>query len=602
MTCDYTDSRLKSLFPLWSFILIAVAALIAYSPSIDSAFHLDDIPFIVDANIAYIPWRSLFFSYPTRWLCFFTYKLNALASGSNTISYHLVNLLLHIITAWMITLFVYTLHPSMQRKYPASGRSLPHLWSAFFIGLIFAVHPLVSQPVIYISQRLTLAWSLCAVTVLLLCARALKTRHASLPSFFVATIVFFIALFCKEIAVVIPLLVIAYFLIFHGVTSLRKLRWFHWLAIFAAFLFILILPALLFVHLSRWNLPTITRNLQGVGGKLHFHSENLTRLTYALTQPKVVLSYLRLCLFPSGLNIDHDIPVCTSALSSCFLIPFSTFILLLCTAFLLRKKAPLILWGLLVFFIPLLPQSSFIPSPDLMFEHRAYLSVAGIIICGAGCLDLFLRYFHHIIIRRIAFIFVCIIPFVFIYATFMRAETWETELSLWHDAYRKSPKKQRVAINYANALFENGEADAAQHVITDATTNSHTVFPEAAMSAGNIAFYHGNLHIALTNYITAIRHSHRHKDARFNIAMTYLLLDEEAKAIHHLNMITRIDRRYADAYFIRGKIYSRTPDTHEKACTNFVKYLTLAPNGEYANHAHQLLHSLTNTPKDIQNK
>lgn len=598
MNGDHTDSYFKRLFPLWSLIFIAIISFITYLPALDSAFHLDDIPFIRDAHIENIPWHTLFSTYPTRWLVFFTFKLNALYSGNNTISYHLVNLLLHIFTAWGIALLVYTLWPSMQRKYPQSGRTLSHVWTAFFIGLIFAVHPFASQPVIYISQRLTLAWSLCAVMALLLIARAIQSRYASLPGFFCAAALFLIALACKEVAVVIPLLIIAYILIFHGIPHVRNLRWVHWLTICGVFIFILALPAVVFAHLSQWNLTIITRNLHGVGGKLYFHSENLTRLTYTLTQPKVILNYLRLCLLPVGLNIDHDIPVCLSAFSFCFIIPVILFITLFIGAFRIRKKAPLILWGLLLFFIPLIPQSSIIPSPDLMFEHRAYLSLSGLIICAAGCLDLLMRIIHHVIFHRIVFICITILPIILVYATFMRAKTWETEITLWQDAYSKSPDKQRVAINYANALFQDGEYTPAEIVITRLIHNSSNVFPKAAMLAGNIAFSQGKFDIAITNFVTAIRHYRRDVDARFNLAMTYMLSHEIPKALHHLNMIISINPNYNDAYFMRGKIYSENSETYNKAATNLVSYITRAPNGEHAEYALYLLHSLTNAPQN----
>lgn len=582
----------------WTLPLVIFLVLCAYAPAIGGDFLLDDIPLIRDAHLRHMsPW-VLVRMHPTRWLVFLSFQAHVFLTGNATWSFHLVNLLLHALTAWGTGLLLLTIWPFIHKRCPTACCTLSPFWTAFGAALIFALHPFAIQGALYISQRSTTAFSLCAVFALVLLLRALKpSAHNRTLLLGGVLLLFIIGLACKEIAVVIPFLLIACMWVIYGTPPRRVIRPIHWCIGGTVILILLLLPALIFAHLSQWNLTLIRQNIQGVGGQLTVHSPDLTHFTYMLTQPRVIMTYARLMILPIGLSIDHHMPVCTSPLSICFLIPAFCLLIWVIGAFLLRKKSPLILWGTLLFFLPLLPQSSVIPSPDLMFEHRAYLSLAGLITCGIGLCDLLFRALRSEISIRIIAILLLLLPLPLAATTFMRARIWRTELTVWESAYALAPYKQRVAINYANALRKDGYIEDAEFVLERLlASEQEDFFPEALMERGNLYFTRGYMHGALTNYLTVVRHYPAHLDARYNLAMIYFLLQNDERAIHHLNMILRMNPYYADAHFFLGRLYERSPNTHARAREHLNVYLQLAPQGENARVARAILRDLAEDP------
>ncbi len=95
-------------------------------------------------------------------------------------------------------------------------------------------------------------------------------------------------------------------------------------------------------------------------------------LRYLTSQVTVLVTYLRLVLWPAGLSVDHDF-MAVSPRSSYFWFCALLLITVLAVAVRLRTWSPSTSFLVLAFFIFLAPTSSLIPSADLMFEHRLYL-------------------------------------------------------------------------------------------------------------------------------------------------------------------------------------------------------------------------------------
>ena len=127
--------------------VLAVLALLAYHNSFDNSFHFDDSHSIVDnphiRSLANIP---RFFVDPAafsvmpqgamyRPLLLVSYALNYAVSGYEIASYHVVNFLLHVVNAGLV--------------YLLGLRLLGCRRSALMGAALFAVHPVLSEPVNY---------------------------------------------------------------------------------------------------------------------------------------------------------------------------------------------------------------------------------------------------------------------------------------------------------------------------------------------------------------------------------------------------------------------------------------------------------------------
>src|SRR5260221_3634918 len=137
-----------------------------------------------------------------------------------------------------------------------------------------------------------------------------------------------------------------------------------------------------------------------------FELPAMTARHYFLTQPRVILTYLRLLFWPSGQNVDWDFPV-----SESFFEPRTALAFLLIAAMVtssawlwwwsakrardpeLRSLARLAAFGPLWFLLVLAPTSSVVPILDVMAEHRGYLPSLGIFLPAAAAGVLLARRF-----------------------------------------------------------------------------------------------------------------------------------------------------------------------------------------------------------------
>ena len=145
---------------LIAFGLIVVIAFFAYSNSFYVPFQFDDRPNIVknpNVQIKDLTWDRLeqlvkkTYKENIRVFSYLTLALNYYFGGFNVFGYHLVNFIIHIgsgIFLYWLLILTFNL-PSLREKYgPISYRV------GLFASLIFISHPIQTQSVTYIVQRM----------------------------------------------------------------------------------------------------------------------------------------------------------------------------------------------------------------------------------------------------------------------------------------------------------------------------------------------------------------------------------------------------------------------------------------------------------------
>ena len=114
------------------YLILAFLCFLVYANSLNNAFISDDIPSIVKNPFISHPWRV--------WtdLAAFLNSLNYLVSGYNPFSYHLTNIIMHALVTILVFLFL-----NLFFKVEAS----------FLAACLFAVHPIHTEAVTWISGR-----------------------------------------------------------------------------------------------------------------------------------------------------------------------------------------------------------------------------------------------------------------------------------------------------------------------------------------------------------------------------------------------------------------------------------------------------------------
>jgi hypothetical protein len=155
------QKRHPSLRHLIAIGLIVGVALLAYSNTFHVPFHFDDRPSITynsDVQIKVFTWdrfERLFkntYKESIRVFSYFTLALNYYFGGLNVFGYHLVNFGIHIASGiFLYSFLMLTFNlPSLREKYGAISYK-----AALFSSLIFISHPIQTQSVTYIVQRMS---------------------------------------------------------------------------------------------------------------------------------------------------------------------------------------------------------------------------------------------------------------------------------------------------------------------------------------------------------------------------------------------------------------------------------------------------------------
>ena len=138
---------------LAAVIIIPALTFIVYSDTFSYPFLFDDDLYIVrNPGI-----RSLGNIWPpagTRFFGYLTFAINYSMGGLNTFWYHLTNYLIHVLNSLLVYILARLLFktPAMQRSsIPSKGDiSAPF---ALFVSTLFALHPVQTEGVTYITQR-----------------------------------------------------------------------------------------------------------------------------------------------------------------------------------------------------------------------------------------------------------------------------------------------------------------------------------------------------------------------------------------------------------------------------------------------------------------
>lgn len=198
--------------------------------------------------------------------------------------------------------------------------------------------------------------------------------------------------------------------------------------------------------------------------------------SYLITQPFVIVHYFTTFFAPFGLSADTDWEPLQSIADIRFFAGCAFIGLMTYLAFLFSKDQRLrpISYGIVWFFLALVPSSSVIPFAEVLNDHRIFFPYVGLVISVCWTLGLiFLKYKKHatklpikyeMLIGSVVLVLLC----GYAYGTVQRNFVWKTEESLWYDVTQKSPKNARGLMNYGLSRMAQGDYAEAERCFTKA--------------------------------------------------------------------------------------------------------------------------------------
>jgi Flp pilus assembly protein TadD len=454
-----SEERQSSLRPAALAVLVALLLTTAaiYARGMDGEFQFDDAHSIRERRD--IRHLDGFLSSATisdavhgkRVLTNFTFALSYRMAGLAPRSFHAVNLAIHLVATLLVFLFT--------RRILALGGVTGLDALALVVAGAFALHPLQTQAVIYLSQRAESLASALYLGSLLLLLRAEQrgVSAAGVGLYLAGLLAFALGLNAKVIVATLP---VAYLLMgilpgSCGALASTPRR----IALAAPFLAYSALTAALALS---------DMKAEDAG----FSVPSMPPARYFPTQWHVLVTYLRLLFWPAGQHPDWEFPVAhglgdrAAVLAGLFLL-----VLLGCASLLyLRHRsradeagaaARTAAFGVAWFFLILLPTSSVIPLADVLMEHRVYLASWGVFLAASVLLSVQIRRGRWRVPRGVTAATVICLGAGLAAATFVRVGVWTSRLTLWGDCVAKSPRKARAHLGLGEAYRQAGDVDLA---------------------------------------------------------------------------------------------------------------------------------------------
>lgn len=522
-------------------IFLALITFITYLPSLWYEFHFDDKENILKFfAIRHATFKELCFSSPrwiSKWLNTLYYKIGEF----NPVVYRLAGISFHIITGVVLFTLIYRL-----LSYQNQNQSFKKyaLIIATITSSLFLLHPVQTQTVSYVIQgQLEGLSALATLTSLLFFYHyCISTRFSKKLGYGIAIIVsVLVGCGTKEMFIITPILLILVDWFFIAEGSIVKCISRIWLYCTTS-----LLISVLFYYFSTLKVFALANQAyNNFGNALTIDGTAIIgRYDFFISQFKVILHYIQICIVPYGMSVDYDWKMSQSFFASDALYPFMTLVILalITLYFLIQNKQNIFAFAILWFFVSILPRASIIPACELVADYKTYLASIGVFfiialltVMGIERLQKYSMYLH-------VFIALLSSPIVLIsYATYSRNLVWSSEKVFWADIIEKAPLKARGHNNYGTALQDSNEYEQS-----------------------------------LVHFKRAIELDAKYPDPLINSSISYNKLGNIDSAIESIEKALELSKYQPEAYLNYG-LFLHTKERYPEAKRAFTKAIELRP-------------------------
>lgn len=531
----YTQEVIKKHWPI--LLLLSILILLTYGNSLNNVFLSDDIAEIVqNPNIGNF---SNIFTRPFGFIRLFLYWFAFHAGGLNPFVFRLINILFHTGSVFLIYILLNRLYSKRL---------------ALFVAGIFAVHPAISEAVVWISGG-----SYPQYSFFFLLAFVFYLLSKNSKKYYLLSIVSFLFSFMSH-----PQMPLALFLIFPLYElcfgNMRK----NWLK---SIPFLLLSIAYILISLS--VLPERETTLQS----MHYQEGGIDNILLLI--PTALSSYSELIFFPKTLTLYH------SELNS-GLLQFA-FRALLVAAFLIgtlisfKKNKSIFFWSSF-FLIALAPTLTPFRLNWIVAERYLYLPILGIlVILGLG----FEKLTNSAKFRQAGYIIFILIVILLSARTIVRNIDWKNEDNLWIATGKTSPSSPNTHNNLGDVYGRQGDKQAALREFQRAIELKPN-YGDAYHNLANTYMELGQPDKALENYQNALKFNPNLWQSYQNIAAIYFQQKKYDQALENMQKAIQVNPGNLNLRINLGVVYL-VKGQKDKAKEIFTEVLKYDPNNQIAN-------------------
>ena len=527
-------------------LIFGLVTLAVFFPALNSDFiPWDDKDYIVEnpyiqsfsfKNVSAIFTQSFIGNYHP--VTMISYTFDYFLFGQKASGYHVMNLIFHFLNGCLVFLLLNFFFRE-------------NIYS-FFGTLIFLVHPVQSESVMWVAERKNLLFVLFYLLALLQYWKFLDTSKLKYYCF--ALLFFIFSCLSKATAVTFP---IAVFLIDYLSEKKLTIRQ----QIFKVPFFILSLVfGLLAIHFQQKD-----------GFLNSEHDFGLWKNSLLATN--AVAIYIMKFFLPINLSTYYPYP---QGIGTQQILSLCGVLIMIAIAFYLfrRKISPLIFIGLCFFLINVLPMLQIIPFGQVLVAERYnYFSILGLIIFSVGI-------FHFIIEKnnKIKKPFLVLIPLLilaFSLTSFNRNKTWKNSVLFYSDILKKFPQSD-VILNSLGAEYMILGDYAKAHELFDKSKSLNPKNHSIYYNEGLCFLKENKIENAYESFSQSIEIFPYHK-ALFARASILEQANQNKRAIDDLDRVIGIKQDFSKAYHLRALCKEKSQRVSE-AIADYKKAIELSPN------------------------
>ncbi len=514
---------LNIFFALLSIALIIILGFVIYYNSTNGKFIWDDKLLITD-NVLIKNWENVsriftkdigsgagktyYFYRPIQVI---TLMMNYSLCGLDVKSYHLTNIILHILVAILIFWFINIIFGDTRLS--------------SLTAVLFIVHPVHTEAVSYISGR---ADPLGAIFMLLSFIFYLKKFRFEVVGIFLVAATYSLAILSKESSLILLFLILLYSYVFG-----KKIKVFN------------------FVILSLITIGYLTFRMTVLKASSVYQANNTTLLQRVPGFFVAITNYVRLLLLPLDLHMEYGnmlfSPFDPGAIAGLFIAAS-----LLTYAFWKRRTDGLTFFSITWFFITLLPVSNLYPINFYMTEHWLYLpSIGFFLILSNGLCRMYERtkglrlIAAGITLGLIAF-YSCL--------TIRQNDYWKEPVGFYERTLKYSPGSTNMLNELAMTYNSSGRREEAIALLKK-TIVLNPNYDNAYSNLGIIYNAMGKPREAIEWINKSIKINPRQQEAYNNLGITYDAIGEHDKAISAYKKAIEINPNFPVAYNNLGLTY-----------------------------------------------
>lgn len=540
---------------LYAVILItAVLGIFSYSSGLNNSFtNWDDEEMVVNnPAVKSLSLQNILEQFTTfhhshyHPLVNISYAIEYKFSGLNPFVYHLTNLIFHLLNSILVYLILF--------------RLFKNNFAAALAAVLFVVHPLHTESVVWITERKDMLYSFFYLLAILfyLYGKESRTKKYDLYIY----LFFILSCLSKASAVTLPvvLLLIDYF-------SEKKVTAGYLKEKIPLFV-ISILFGIINI-MAQYEKP-LTGTLMEIPKFDVFSKILIVFHNYTFYMYKTIVPINLSAFYPYPDPSLSGLPVVFWAA------PFITGIIIY-LVYLNRKIDSVMIFGMLFYTITILPVLQIVPVGRAITADRfAYLPLLGLLLV--------LSYLLHLLyentlkshaVKKVLLGLIAVLVIGLAYLTRNQSMIWESSMTLYSDMVKKFPENSVGYNNRGTLYLKENKYNEAESDFTNALKYNSS-YAAAYNNMGLLMNGRTKYDNAIEYFNKAVELNNNYAEAYFNMGLTYFNKNEVDKAIEHYKKAISIDPGFAVAYNNLGKAYG-LKEQNQEAIINFGKAIELDP-------------------------